>query len=170
MPMGRGMRVGQGVDVHPFSDDPARPLVLGGVTLPGGPGLAGHSDADVILHALVDALLGAAGRGDIGTMFGSDDPAYRGADSRVFLSATLTAVAQVGLAVANADITVVAARPRIGPHRSRIAARVAELAGVDGARVNVKATTTDGLGFTGRGEGVAALAVVLLEPAAGRLS
>jgi len=159
------VRVGQGIDVHAFSDDPARPLVLAGVEIPGGPGLAGHSDADAVLHAIVDALLGAAGLGDIGALFGSEDPAYRGADSRVFLAQALAAVAEAGLAVANADVTVVAARPRIGPHRERMRARIAELLGVPRSLVNVKATTTDGLGFTGRGEGVAALAVVLLQAA-----
>ena len=162
-----GVRVGQGVDVHAFSDDPDRRLVLGGVHIPGGPGLEGHSDADVVLHALVDALLGAAGAGDIGSLFGSDDPAHQGADSRVFLSAALEVVQRAGLAPGNADLTIVAARPRIAPHRQAIGQQVAALLGVPAARVNVKATTTDGLGFTGRGQGVAALAVVLLEPAAG---
>ena len=159
------MRVGQGVDVHAFSDDSARRLLLGGVHIPGAPGLEGHSDADVVLHALVDALLGAAGAGDIGGLFGSDDPAYRGADSRVFLSAALAAVQRAGLTPGNADITIIAARPRVGPHREAIRDRVAMLLGVPASRVNVKATTTDGLGFTGRGEGMAAMAVVLLEPA-----
>lgn len=159
------MRVGQGLDVHAFSAEPSRILVLGGLPIPDGPGLEGHSDADVVLHALVDALLGAAGQGDIGTLFGSDAPAYRGADSRVFVTGALEAVAAAGLAVANVDLTVVAARPRLGPHRQRMRERVAELLGLPPTGVNVKATTTDGLGAVGRGEGIAALAVVLLEPA-----
>ena len=159
------MRIGQGVDVHAFSGDASRALLLAGVEIPGGPGLEGHSDADVVLHAVVDALLGASGRGDIGMLFGSDDPSYRGASSEVFLRGALSAVAEEGLALANVDVTVVAARPRIGPHRERMRARLAELLGLERAAVSVKATTTDGLGFTGRGEGIAGLAVVLLEPA-----
>ena len=157
------MRVGQGLDVHAFSPGAARPLVLGGVEIPEGPALEGHSDADVVLHALVDALLGAAALGDIGELFGSGDPAYRGASSAVFLSGTLARVRQQGWQVGNADLTIVAARPRMGGHRARIRHRLAALLDVPAERVNLKATTTDGLGFTGRGEGIAALAVVLLE-------
>lgn len=156
------VRIGQGVDVHPYHPDPGRRLVLGGVHIPEGPGLDGHSDADVVVHACVDALLGAAGLGDIGTLFGSDDPIYAGADSQVFLADALARVAQAGWRVGNVDITLVGQRPRIGPHRARMRATLATLLGVDVTQVNLKATTTDGLGFTGRGEGLACLAVVLL--------
>lgn len=156
------LRVGQGVDAHAFSDDPERPLVLGGLVIPDGPGLVGHSDADVVLHALVDALLGAAGCGDLGTLFGSDDPAYAGADSQVFLAGALAQVAEAGWGVVNADATIVAQRPRLADYRLRIAGSVARLLGVRDGATNVKATTTDGLGFTGRGDGIACLAVVLL--------
>lgn len=156
------VRVGQGVDVHTFSTDADRRLVLGGVRIPDEPALDGHSDADVILHATVDALLGAAGLGDIGTLFGSDAPEYAGADSQVFLAGALSQVAGHGWQVANLDLTLVGKRPRIGPYRDRICASVATLLGVKSEQVNVKATTTDQLGFTGRGEGLACMAVVLL--------
>lgn len=156
------VRIGQGVDVHPFSSDGKRRLVLGGVRIPDEPALDGHSDADVILHATVDALLGAAGLGDIGTLFGSDEPDYAGADSQVFLAGALSQVAAQGWQVANLDLTLIGKRPRIGPYRDRICASVATLLGVKSEQVNVKATTTDKLGFTGRGEGLACMAVVLL--------
>jgi 2-C-methyl-D-erythritol 2,4-cyclodiphosphate synthase len=158
------MRIGQGLDVHPFSDDTSRPLLLGGVAIPGGPGLEGHSDADVVLHALVDALAGAAGLGDIGTLFGTEDPLHAGGASSVFLDGVLAQMTARGWAVGNVDCTVVAERPRIGPHREAIAASVARLLDVPADRVNVKATTTDGLGFTGRGQGIACFAVALLLP------
>lgn len=158
-------RIGQGLDVHPFSDDASRPLLLGGVAIPGGPGLEGHSDSDVVLHALVDALAGAAGIGDIGTLFGTEDPVHADAASSVFVAGVLARVAAGGWAVGNVDCTIVAERPRIGPHREAIAASVARLLDVPADRVNVKATTTDGLGFTGRGEGIACLVVALLLPA-----
>lgn len=160
--MRAGLRIGQGVDVHAFGEDPDRPLLLGGVRVDGAPGLAGHSDADVVLHALVDALLGAAGLGDIGAVFGSQDPAHAGADSQVFVAGALQRVAAAGWAVANVDLTVVAQRPRLASYRAAITDAVAELLGVASGDVNVKATTTDGLGLTGRGEGIACLAVVLL--------
>lgn len=156
------MRVGQGVDVHAFSADPARPLRLGGVAIPDGPGLEGHSDADVVLHALADALLGAAGLGDLGAVFGTDQAAHAGADSAMFVAGALDRVAAAGWGVANVDVTVVAPRPRLAAHRAAITASVADVLGVALGDVNVKATTTDGLGFTGRGEGIACLAVVLL--------
>lgn len=157
------VRIGQGVDVHPFSSDGGRRLVLGGVRIPNEPALDGHSDADVVLHATVDALLGAAGLGDIGTLFGSEDPDYAGADSQVFLAGALSQVARAGWRVGNVDITLVGQRPRIGPYRERMMASVANLLGVHVTQVNVKATTSDGLGFTGRGDGLACLAVVLLQ-------
>lgn len=159
-------RVGHGVDVHPYSRDGDRRLVLGGVRIPDGPALHGHSDADVVLHATVDALLGGAGLGDIGTHFGSEDPSYAGADSQVFLAGALRQVTGAGWRVGNVDITLVGTRPRIGPYRDRITASVANLLGVQQHCVNLKATTTDGLGFTGRGEGLACFATVLLHSTA----
>ena len=163
--MPEGMRVGHGVDVHPFNTDGSRRLVLGGVRIPNEPALDGHSDADVILHATVDALLGAAGLGDIGTLFGSEDPDYAGADSQVFLAGALRQVARAGWQVCNVDITLIGQRPRIGPYRNRISASVATLLGVHSGQVNIKATTSDGLGFVGRGEGLACMATVLLQAA-----
>ncbi|HEX6257365.1 MAG TPA: 2-C-methyl-D-erythritol 2,4-cyclodiphosphate synthase [Euzebyales bacterium] len=156
------MRIGQGVDIHPYSVDDHRRLVLGGVRIPDEPGLDGHSDADVVLHATVDALLGAAGLGDIGTLFGSDEPEYEGADSQLFLAGALSQVAGHGWQVANLDITLIGQRPRIGPYRDRICASVANLLGIKSEQVNVKATTSDQLGFVGRGEGLVCMAVVLL--------
>jgi len=155
-------RVGTGVDVHAFAAEAGRPLILGGVTLPGAPGLAGHSDADVLLHAVVDALLGAAGLGDIGGLFGSADPRWAGAASAVFVTETTARVRAAGWEVGNVAATLVAARPRLGPHRAAMATSTARLLGVDPDQVNVGATTTDGLGATGRGEGIACLATALL--------
>lgn len=157
------IRVGHGVDVHPYSPDPQRTLILGGVRIPNERGLAGHSDADVVLHALVDALLGAAGLGDIGTLFGSEDPSHAGADSQVFLAGALQEIAQAGWSIGNADLTLIGETPRIGPYRDRLIESVASLLGVSPSAVNLKATTTDGLGFTGRGEGLMCDAVVVLE-------
>jgi 2-C-methyl-D-erythritol 2,4-cyclodiphosphate synthase len=162
MPDGE-IRIGQGVDVHPFSTDDSRRLVLGGVRIPNEPALAGHSDADIVLHATVDALLGAAGLGDIGALFGSKDPDYAGADSQVFLAGALSQVTHAGWRVTNVDITLIGKRPRIGPYRERITGSLATLLGLNSRQVNIKATTTDGLGFTGRGEGLACMAIVLLE-------
>lgn len=159
---GPPFRIGSGVDVHGFSDDPGRALVLGGVTVPGGPGLAGHSDADVLLHAVTDAVLGAAALGDLGTLFGTDDPAWAGASSDRFLVEALGRCRAQGWAVGNVDCTVVAARPRLAAYLEEMTGSLARLLGVETDRVGVKATTTDGLGWTGRGEGVAALAVALL--------
>ena len=156
------VRIGQGVDMHRFSADADRRLVLGGVRIPDEPALDGHSDADVVLHATVDALLGAAGFGDIGVLFGSEDPDYAGADSQVFLAGALSHVTRAGWRVGNIDITLVGQRPRIGPYRDRMCASVANLLGLHVGQVNIKATTSDGLGFTGRGEGLACLVVVLL--------
>jgi 2-C-methyl-D-erythritol 2,4-cyclodiphosphate synthase len=157
------MRVGQGFDVHAFSDDPDRPLVLGGVVLPEGPGLAGHSDADVVLHALCDAVLGAAALGDLGTLFGTDDPRYAGAPSSVFVDEAMRRAAQAGWRLANAECTVVAQRPRLAAHRTHIADGVQQLLGVQPGIVSVKSTSTDGLGAVGRGEGIGCVVVVLLE-------
>ena len=157
------LRVGQGFDVHRFSD-PAegRPLVLMGCTIPHDRGLAGHSDADVMLHALMDALLGAAGLGDIGQHFPDTDPAHKGADSAHLLKKVMANLAGRGWRVVNADVCLIGERPKIGPHRDRMRERVAPLLGLPAEALNVKATTTEKLGFTGRGEGLAAQAVVLI--------
>jgi 2-C-methyl-D-erythritol 2,4-cyclodiphosphate synthase len=157
-------RVGQGFDVHRFAD-PAegRPLVLMGLTIPHDRGLAGHSDADVMVHALMDALLGAAGMGDIGQHFPDTDMAYRGADSTQLLVQVMDTLRARGLRVVNADVLLIGERPKIGPHREAMRARIAPLLGIPQDDLNVKATTTEKLGFTGRGEGLAAQAVVLLE-------
>jgi 2-C-methyl-D-erythritol 2,4-cyclodiphosphate synthase len=156
-----GLRVGIGVDAHAFSDE-AR-LVLGGVELSGEPGLAGHSDGDVVAHALVDAVLGAAGLGDIGGFFPSDEAEWEGASSLVFLERAMAAVREAGFELVNADCVLIGERPRIAPVRAEMEARLAGALGVDAGRVSVRATTTDGLGFAGRGEGLAAQAVALLE-------
>jgi 2-C-methyl-D-erythritol 2,4-cyclodiphosphate synthase len=153
-------RVGQGYDVHAFSNDADRPLVLGGVQIEGARGLAGHSDADVVAHALADALLGAAGLGDLGQHFPSTDAAWSGADSIGLLTEVAARVATAGYRVLNADCTVVAEAPRLSPHATAMATRLGEAIG---APVSVKATSTDGLGSIGRGEGIASLAIVLLE-------
>lgn len=159
------LRVGQGIDVHRFADDGGRPLVLGGVVIPEGPGLGGHSDADVVLHAVVDALLGAVALGDLGTRFGTDDPAYAGAASSVFVTEAVRLVREAGWVVGNVDCTIVAQRPRIDPYRSAMAACLADALGVPLGAVSVKATTTDGLGMLGRGEGIACAAVVVVQKA-----
>jgi 2-C-methyl-D-erythritol 2,4-cyclodiphosphate synthase len=153
------VRVGQGFDVHRFSADPARPLVLGGVVVDGAPGLTGHSDADALSHALADAVLGAAGLGDIGRHFPDTDPAYAGADSIELLRRVVTLAASEGLVALNADCTVVCERPRLAGHLEEMGRR---LAGALGAPVSVKATGAEGLGALGRAEGIAALAVVLM--------
>ena len=154
------MRVGQGYDAHRFGAD--RPLVLGGGAVPHDQGLLAHSDGDVLIHALCDALLGAAALGDIGRHFPDTDPAYAAIDSRILLQRVVTALAERGLRVVNADLTVVAQRPRLAAHLPAMQANLARDLGVGAGQVNVKATTTEGMGFTGRGEGIAAYAVVLL--------
>lgn len=157
-------RIGIGYDVHAFAAlEAGRPLLLGGVTIPHERGLAGHSDADVLIHAIVDALLGAAALGDIGTHFPSSDARWRDAPSTAFLAYTVDLLRQHGWAIGNVDATVVAERPRLAPHVPALRARLAEILGVEVARVSVKSKTTDGLGFTGRGEGIACHAVVLIE-------
>lgn len=155
-----GLRVGHGYDVHPLV--PGRRLVLGGVEIPHEAGLAGHSDADAVVHALIDALLGAAGLGDIGAWFPDDDARYQGADSLELLREVAAHLRGLGWRVLNCDVTVIAERPRLFPHREAMRRRLAEGLGVSPHRVGVKATTTEGLGFTGRGEGIAAHAVALL--------
>ncbi len=154
------LRVGQGFDVHPFSDDSSRPLVLGGVVVDGSPGLVGHSDADVLSHALGDALLGAAALGDLGEHFPDTDPRYAGAHSASLLAEVVAMVAAAGCSVANADCTVVAERPKLSPF---VAAMSEGLSAILGAPVTVKAKRGEGLGAIGRAEGIACLAVVLLE-------
>ncbi len=158
-----GIRIGIGYDVHGFAPpDAGRSLIIGGVTIPNDRGLAGHSDADVLIHAVVDALLGAACLGDIGMHFPSSDPRWKDAPSVAFLTYTLELVRAQGWDVGNLDTTVVAERPRLSPHIPAIRARVAEVMGVGADCVSVKSKTTDGLGFTGRGEGIACHAVALL--------
>ena len=152
-------RVGIGVDAHALAD--GVPLVLGGVALDHPRGLAGHSDGDVLAHALTDALLGAAGLGDIGALFPSDDERYRGADSIELLREAYGQVRDAGWTLVNADCVLVGQEPKIAPHREQMRARLSDAVG--GGEVNVRATTTDHLGFTGRGEGLAAHAVALLE-------
>lgn len=160
------MRVGLGFDVHRFAaPDANRPLVLMGCEVPHDRGLEGHSDADVMLHALMDALLGAAGLGDIGLHFPDSDPAFRGADSLGLLERVMADLRSHGWMVANADVCLIGERPRLSPHRQRMRERVAPVLGLDLDELNVKATTTEQLGFTGRGEGLAAQAVVLLQRA-----
>jgi 2-C-methyl-D-erythritol 2,4-cyclodiphosphate synthase len=153
------VRVGQGFDIHPWSDDPDRPLVLGGVVLEGQQGLAGHSDADVVAHAVADALLGAAGLGDIGSHFPDTDSRWRGADSLALLTHVVGLVHAEGWSVGNVDTTVVLEVPRLAPHKA--AMEVALTAAV-GAAVSVKAKRAEGLGALGRGEGVACFAVAVL--------
>ena len=157
------MRVGQGFDVHRFVPAPdGKPLVLMGCVVPHDRGLLGHSDADVMLHALMDALLGAAGLGDIGQHFPDTDPAFRGADSAALLASVMAALAGDGWSVVNADVCLIGERPKLAPHREAMRDRVAPILGVAPRALNVKATTTEKLGFTGRGEGLAAQAVVLI--------
>ncbi|BDU69187.1 2-C-methyl-D-erythritol 2,4-cyclodiphosphate synthase [Geothrix oryzae] len=159
-----GLRIGQGFDVHRFAaPEDGRPLVLMGCEVPHDRGLAGHSDADVMIHALMDALLGAAGLGDIGQHFPDTDPAYRGADSAQLLRRVMGDLSERGWRVVNADVCLIGERPKIGPHRERMRGRIAPLLGLAAEALNVKATTTEKLGFTGRGEGLAAQAVVLIE-------
>lgn len=155
------MRIGQGFDVHALVA--GRKLIIGGVEIPFEKGLEGHSDADVLIHAICDALLGAAGLGDIGRHFPDTDPAYKGADSRVLLRAVAQKVAAAGFSVSNVDATIIAQAPRMAPHIAKMTANIgADLGLPAGSMVNIKATTTEHLGFTGRGEGIAAQAIALL--------
>jgi 2-C-methyl-D-erythritol 2,4-cyclodiphosphate synthase len=156
-------RVGIGVDAHAFED--GVPLVLGGVPIPSARGLAGHSDGDVITHALIDAILGAAGLADIGAMFPSGDPQWDGASSLDLLARAYAAVRELGYALVNADCVLIGEEPRLAPHRLEMRARLSAALDVDELRVAVRATTTDRLGFTGRGEGLAAQSVALLSRA-----
>jgi 2-C-methyl-D-erythritol 2,4-cyclodiphosphate synthase len=155
------MRIGQGFDVHALVT--GRPLIIGGVTIPYDKGLAGHSDADVLLHAICDALLGAAALGDIGRHFPDTDPAYKGADSRVLLRKVGELLKAAKFSVSNIDSTIIAQAPKMAPHIPAMAANIAADLGIAVAKVNVKAKTTEKLGFTGRGEGIAAEAIALVE-------
>jgi 2-C-methyl-D-erythritol 2,4-cyclodiphosphate synthase len=153
-------RVGQGFDVHAFSDDPSRPLVLGGVTFPGARGLVGHSDSDVVAHAAADALLGAAGLGDIGELFPDTDPRWAGADSIALLAEVSARVRRAGWAPANVDCSVVCESPKLAPRRDEMQER---LSGAAGCAVTVKGKRAEGLGALGREEGIACFAVALVE-------
>lgn len=154
------LRIGQGYDVHAFG--PGDHVTLGGVQIPHSHGIVAHSDGDVILHALCDALLGAAGLGDIGMHFPDSDPRWRGADSRVFVRHVRSLLGDRGFAVVNVDITVLAEAPRLGAHRETMRANIAADLGIDASCANVKATTSESLGFIGRREGLAAQAIALL--------
>ena len=155
------MRIGQGFDVHALAT--GRRLVIGGVEIPYAKGLAGHSDADVLLHAICDALLGAAALGDIGMHFPDSSPEYRGADSRVLLREVAKKIGAQGFRIVNIDATIIAQEPRMAPHVPKMIGNIATDLGVKPAQINIKATTTEGLGYTGRGEGIAAQAIALLE-------
>jgi 2-C-methyl-D-erythritol 2,4-cyclodiphosphate synthase len=155
------LRIGQGFDAHRLVAD--RRLILGGVDIDHPFGLEGHSDADVLVHAVIDALLGAAGLGDIGMMFPDTDPKYKGASSIGLLSDVCARIVLLGLKISNVDVTLFAEKPKIGPYRESMRRNVSEALAIDVNRVNIKATTTEGLGFIGRHEGLAASAVALLE-------
>ena len=154
------IRVGQGVDIHPFDAD--RPLILGGVLIAEAGGLSGHSDADAVLHAITDAILGAAGAGDIGQYFPSTDERWRNADSAVFVREAKRILDEMDAEIANVDVTIIAQQPKLSPHRDAMVASIAQLLSLPEGHVNVKATTTDHLGFIGRGEGLCAMAIVLV--------
>jgi 2-C-methyl-D-erythritol 2,4-cyclodiphosphate synthase len=154
------MRIGAGYDVHRLVPD--RKLVLGGVTIPHKLGLLGHSDADVLVHSLCDALLGGAGMGDIGIHFSDSDPKYKDIDSMKILSSVLEMVSEKGFSIINIDSTIFAESPKISPYRDDIQKNIAKILKIDFDRVNIKATTTEGLGFIGRGEGIGAMSTVLL--------
>ena len=158
---GADMRIGHGYDVHRLTE--GRALILGGVDIPYEKGLLGHSDADVLTHAVMDALLGAAGLWDIGHAFPDTDPAYKGADSLVLLDRVMEMLRAKGFRVGNVDATILAQRPKLAPHIPQMRENLARRMGISPDRVNVKATTEEGLGFTGSGEGMAAHAVALLE-------
>jgi 2-C-methyl-D-erythritol 4-phosphate cytidylyltransferase/2-C-methyl-D-erythritol 2,4-cyclodiphosphate synthase len=155
-------RTGHGYDIHAFSTDPERPMWLGGLEFDDRPGLDGHSDADAVLHAVVDALMGGAGLGDIGEHFPNSDPRWKNRDSGHFLRHAAALIAENGWNITHIDVSILAERPKITPVRAQMQARIAELAGIDASRVSVKATTNEGLGAIGRGEGIAAFAVASL--------
>ncbi|MBF0139628.1 MAG: 2-C-methyl-D-erythritol 2,4-cyclodiphosphate synthase [Magnetococcales bacterium] len=154
------LRVGQGLDVHRWIE--GRSLMLGGIHVPNDRGLLGHSDADVLLHAIIDALLGAAGLGDIGRLFPDTDPNYAGIDSKILLATVKEKIQMQGWHILNVDATIICQRPKLAPYMPDMAKTIAAILGIDVTTVNVKATTTEKLGFTGRNEGVASQVVVLL--------
>ncbi|PPA68581.1 2-C-methyl-D-erythritol 2,4-cyclodiphosphate synthase [Jeotgalibacillus proteolyticus] len=154
-------RIGQGFDVHQLTE--GRPLILGGITIPYEKGLLGHSDADVLLHVVADAALGAIGAGDIGKHFPDTDPAFKGADSGQLLEHVWELVKKEGYELGNIDCTIIAQKPKMAPYIEEMRERIASLLEAEPAQVNVKATTTEKLGFTGRGEGIAAQATILLQ-------
>lgn len=155
------IRIGHGIDVHAFDEN--RRLILGGVRISERGGLAGHSDADAVLHAIVDAILGATGSGDIGRYFPSDDERWKNADSSIFIGEARRILARMEAEIANVDVTIIAQRPKLAPFRDEMQANIARLLDLPLGRVNVKATTTDHLGFLGRGEGICAMATLLIE-------
>ncbi len=154
------MRIGHGYDVHKLKE--GRPLVLGGITIPYEKGLDGHSDADVLTHAVIDALLGAAALGDIGQLYPDSDAAYLGIDSMLLLQDTVRRVREKGYAIGNLDVTIIAQKPKLAPYKEAMRKRLAEVLGISEDAVSVKATTEEGLGFTGSGDGIAVHAVCLL--------
>ncbi|GIN64326.1 2-C-methyl-D-erythritol 2,4-cyclodiphosphate synthase [Robertmurraya siralis] len=154
-------RIGQGFDVHQLTE--GRPLIIGGIEIPHEKGLLGHSDADVLLHTITDACLGAVGEGDIGRHFPDTDPAFKDADSAKLLVHIWQMIKEKGYSLVNADCTIIAQKPKMAPYIEQMKVRIAELLECDPGQINVKATTTEKLGFTGRGEGIAAQAVVLLQ-------
>jgi 2-C-methyl-D-erythritol 2,4-cyclodiphosphate synthase len=154
------MRIGQGFDVHRFAE--GRPMIIGGVSIPYEKGLLGHSDADVLLHALCDAILGALGRGDIGQHFPDTDNRYKEIDSRQLLAQVWEMARADGFALQNADMTIIAQKPKMAPHTAAMKRTIANILEAEEGRINIKATTSERLGFTGREEGIAAMAVVLL--------
>lgn len=160
-----GLRIGQGADVHAFAE--GRKLIIGGVDIPYERGLAGHSDADVLAHAIADALLGAARLGDIGKLFPDDDPAYEGADSMMLLQRVASAVRNAGFEIIDVDSVIVAQAPKMAPYRDKMRTNLAIAMGIPLENVGVKATTTEHLGFEGRGEGISATAVCLLARCSG---
>ncbi len=162
------MRIGQGFDVHRLIS--GGKLVLGGIEVPYEMGLLGHSDADVLIHAIMDALLGAIGAGDIGVHFSDNDPGFKGIDSAVLLKRVIKIVNDHGFQIVNIDGTIVAQRPKLAEYIPQMRQKIAEIGGVEVSRISIKATTSEGLGFTGRGEGIGALAVALVKPISGAVS
>jgi 2-C-methyl-D-erythritol 2,4-cyclodiphosphate synthase len=158
---GPAYRIGMGYDVHPFAE--RRPLILGGLTIPYRQGLAGHSDADCLVHAICDALLGAISEGDLGRHFPDSDPRYKDVESLLLLKKVVEMAGRKGFRISNIDATIVAQAPQLAPYRPQMEEKIAQTVGVERGQVNVKATTTEGLGSIGRGEGIAAYAVVLVE-------
>ncbi|MDO5361128.1 MAG: 2-C-methyl-D-erythritol 2,4-cyclodiphosphate synthase [Eubacteriales bacterium] len=155
------MRVGMGYDVHRLTED--RDLILGGVKIPWEKGLLGHSDADVLIHAVMDALLGAAALGDIGKHFPDTDPAYKGISSILLLERVTKLLREKGYEIGNIDATIIAQKPKMAPHIAQMKENMSKAMGIDSSRLNIKATTEEGLGFTGREEGIASQAICLLE-------